>query len=113
MSLQAGKRSFPAIVAKTRGRPAGSRVAGGDEHSELALDAAARPRNPYCPHSEQTKPLAPLEAESRVGGYGPLAFCSILTLVHVTCTVTITEHEQRVQLWLAFTAHEHSKAPND
>src|SRR2546428_11183217 len=101
------------MVARRGGGGGGRGRGAGSDHSNLLFAAPPRPRNPYCPHSEQTKPLAPLEAESRVGGYGPLAFCSILTLVHVTCTVTITEHEQRVQLWLAFTAHEHSKAPND
>jgi hypothetical protein len=40
----AGKLGFPAIVAGTRGRAAESRVAGGDERSEHALDAAERPR---------------------------------------------------------------------
>ncbi len=41
----AGKLGFPAIVARPRTRPVGSRVAAGDERSELALDAAGRARN--------------------------------------------------------------------
>ena len=45
VALLAGKLSFPAIDAKLRGRAAGSRVAGSDERSELALDAGERPRN--------------------------------------------------------------------
>ncbi len=45
VAFLAGKLSFPAIDPKLRGRAAESRVAEGDERSELALDAADRPRN--------------------------------------------------------------------
>jgi len=40
ITLLAGRLSFPTIVAEPRGQTAESRVAGGDEASELALDAA-------------------------------------------------------------------------
>jgi hypothetical protein len=45
VALPAGKLSFPALDAKTRERSEESRVAGGDERSEHALDAAERSRN--------------------------------------------------------------------
>jgi len=43
--VHAGKLSFPVIDARLRGRTGESRVAAGDERSELALDAAGRARN--------------------------------------------------------------------
>src|SRR5438445_8817966 len=45
VALPAGKLSFPALDAKIGERAAESRVAGGDERSEHALDAAERSRN--------------------------------------------------------------------
>ncbi len=42
---RAGKFSLPAIVASPRGAMAGSRVADGDERSELVLDPDDRPRD--------------------------------------------------------------------
>jgi hypothetical protein len=55
--LHAGKLGFPAIVADLRGRVAGSRVAGGDERGELALDAVERSRNPSLCEILGTNPM--------------------------------------------------------
>src|SRR5882724_16470 len=56
VALPAGKLSVPAIDAKLRRRATGSRVAEGDERSELALDAAGRLRHTCTQHGRIRAP---------------------------------------------------------